>query len=471
MKRFVKGWLIILMMICSLVHPNNVIAKEKNKSLPKLYFYGDVDKLTSKNEEIRIKVEYKDEKNSFNGYAKIKWQGSSSLNYEKKNYTIKFYKDSDLEEKLKIDFGWGKQNKYCLKANWIDKTHSRNIVTAKLASQMQKKYDLFSNTPNNGVIDGFPIEIFLNGDFLGLYTMNIPKDAWMFNMDEDNSKHTVIVGDANNSTVSFKSNIKEFSDWELEVGVDNEETLNAFNRLISFVKDSSDEEFKNSINDYFNLDSLLNYYSMMQLAQLKDNQSKNMILATYDQEIWYTSLYDLDTSWGTHWMGTSLYDYSIPLQSDSLLWSKLVRNFPNELADRYFELRKDILSKENILKEFNEFYNSIPESTLNKENARWKNIPGYDIEQIEDFLDVRLPVIDKYMGDKYTNNAGVYGYCVKEDKNITMKIEPLRSDIIIESNSSYTFDESGTAIFVYSDYAGNLDFVTVEATIYNNLFE
>ena len=110
-------------------------------------------------------------------------------------------KDSSFEEKLKIDFGWGKQNKYCLKANWIDKTHSRNVVTAKIAGKVQKKYNLFNDSPNNGAIDGFPIEVYLNDEFLGLYTMNIPKDAWMFNMDEDNEKHTVVVGDANNSSI------------------------------------------------------------------------------------------------------------------------------------------------------------------------------------------------------------------------------------------------------------------------------
>lgn len=471
MKKLVKILLIILMIVVSVICPNGVVAKDNSDLLPQLYFYGDLDKLTSKEDKTKIKIEYKDGDNSFDGYAEIKWQGSSSINYEKKNYTIKLYKDSNLEEKLKVDFGWGKQNKYCLKANWIDKTHSRNIVTAKLASKIQKKYNLFNDTPNNGVIDGFPIEVYLNGDFLGLYTMNIPKDAWMFNMDEDNSKHTAIVGDMNNSVVFFNSNIDEFSDWELEVGEDNEETLKAFNRLITFVKDSTDEEFKENINEYFNLDSLLNYYSVFQLAELHDNQAKNMMLVTYDQKVWYTSLYDLDTSWGTHWYGNSLFEYSVPIQCSSLLWGKLERTFPNEIANRYFELRKDILSKENILKEFYSFYNSIPENTFKKENERWKNIPGYDLKQIEEFLSVRIPVIDKYIGDMFTVNAGVYGYCIKEDDNIIMKVEPLRNDIKIETNSSYTFDKSGTAIFIYSDYAGNMGYVEADALIYKNLFE
>ncbi len=470
MKKIINLFLIIVM-CSSIIFPVGTIAKEKEKVLPKLHFYGGVDRIKSKDEEINIIVKYEDGKKSFDGYAKIKWQGSSSLNYEKKNYTIKLYKDSNFDEKLKVDFGWGKQNKYCLKANWIDKTHSRNIVTAKLAGKVQKKYSLFDEAPNNGAIDGFPIEIYLNDEFLGLYTMNIPKDAWMFSMDEDNVKHTVVVGDANNAIVNFNYNIDEFFDWELEVGHDTPETLTAFNRLITFVKDSSDTEFRNNISEYFNLDSLLNYYALIQIGQMYDNQAKNMVLATYDQKVWYTSLYDLDTSWGSHWNGQSLYDSTIPLQSDSILWSKLVRTFPNELAERYFELRNSILKNESIKNEFSSFYKQIPNSTFEKENTRWKNIPGYDLNQIFEFIDVRMPIIDRFMANMYTKDAGVAGYCTKEKDNVWVKVKPLRNDVVIESADTYKLDESTKVAFTYSDALGNRYYFDVDVNIYKNLFE
>ena len=55
------------------------------------------------------------------------------------------------------------------------------------------------------------------------------------------------------------------------------------------------------------------------------------------------------------------------------------------------------LCDENILKEFNNFIESIPEETYKKERKRWKNIPGYGIEQIEEFLNVRIPYLDNIM--------------------------------------------------------------------------
>lgn len=478
MKKAINLLLLVIIGVQLFFTPINVNGKEEQElTLPKLYFYGDVDKIESKSEEIKISVKYVSDGVNFDGYAKIKWQGSSSIAYAKKNYTIKFYKDANLEDKLKIDFGWGNQNKYCLKANWVDKTHSRNVVTAKIAAKMQKKYGLLKDTPNYGVIDGFPIEIYLNDSFLGLYTLNIPKDAWMFGMDEDNSKHTVLAGDAYTWQTYFNATVKELDkEFALEAGVNNEETINALNRLITFVKDSTDDEFKNNISEYLNLDSMLNYYSMMQLAEMMDNHAKNMLLVTYDQKVWYTSLYDLDTTWGTYWNGSKTYNYNDPVETSSNLWNKLKSNFPNELANRYYELRKSILSKENIMSEFNNFYNSIPEETWNKENSRWKNIPGYGLEQISSFLDTRLPVTDKYMANLYTTNMEVAGVCEKNnDGTITAKVNPLRNDIIIENNDSYTFDDSGSYTFVYKDFVGNIKYLDVAIDVYkkavNNPFE
>ena len=470
MKKVIYILLTVILGINIFLVPSSVSAEEEKKSIPRLDFYGGVDQLRSKEEEIKIQVKYNSDDIKFDGYAKIKWQGSSSIAYAKKNYTIKFYKDANLEDKLKIDFGWGKQNKYCLKANWIDKTHSRNVVTAKLAAKMQKKYKLLEQAPKNGVIDGFPIEIYLNNNFLGLYTLNIPKDAWMFGMDDDNPKHTVLAGETYNAPAFFKETVTEFYDFGLEAGVENQETLNALNRLIVFVRDSSDEEFRNNISNYLNLDSMLNYYCFMQVAQMKDNNAKNMLLVTYDHKVWYTSLYDLDTTWGTYWDGSKLYNYNNYVGTESILWNKMKRVFADELADRYFELREDILSKDNIMNEFNSFYNSIPKETWIKENNRWKNIPGYDLSQINNFLTVRLPVMDKFFADIYTKDADIKGYCTKKNNKITAKVVPLRKDVIIETEDSYTVNDDGNHTFIYKDASGNTKYKIVEVKFLKNAF-
>lgn len=370
------------------------------KTLPKVYFEGNITNMETKSDVREIKLRYESDTVHFEAYTKIKIQGTSSLAYKKKNYTINLYEDDAYENKMNVDVGFGWASKYCLKANWIDKTQARNIVTARLASSMQEKYDLFLDTPNHGVIDGFPIEVYSNGEFLGLYTWNIQKDAWMFHMDEENENHIVLSGSGWTSGNMFTS-LTDYSEWEVEVGKENEETLKKFNRMVGFVKNSTDEIFKNEFSNYLNLDSALNYFIMLEFAELIDNSGKNMLMVTYDGNVWYPSLYDLDTAFGTNPYGSALLDYTVVGNSlASNLWMRLEKNFPNEIKERYWELRESILTEENVLKEFRDFESSIPEEVFQKELERWGPVlPGYDLSQIKEFLRIRIPLVDAFMNE------------------------------------------------------------------------
>lgn len=375
------------------------VCGDYNKSYcAKLYFTGDMSGMNSKKDVRNITYEYRSKGQVIKGAAKIKPQGSSSLGYAKKNYTINLYSDTQYAQKQTINVGWGNQSEYCLKANWIDKTHSRNIVTAKLAAQVQKKYGLFNAAPNNGTVDGFPVEIYINGSFHGLYTMNIPKSAWMFGMDENNPNHIVLCGENWTGPVLFKEFPNNFDYWSVEVGPENDATLQKIKDLIAFVRDSSDEDFKANFEKHLNLDATLNYYVLMHYGWMPDNVGKNMLLVTYDGKVWYPSLYDLDTTWGTDWKGQNLYDYKNgEMQTEtSVLWTRFEKLYSKEIAARYFELRSSVLDTNNVMDMFNSFYNSIPKEVIERETVKWgSNIPGYDISQIRDYLDTFIPRLDE----------------------------------------------------------------------------
>ena len=468
-KIFISIFAIILAITVGVLVGMIYIDKEENDTniqLPKVYFKGDITNMQTKQDERNIEISYKSKDVNFETYAKIKIQGTSSLSYDKKNYTIKLYEDENYENSNKIDVGkgWGSQSKYCLKANWIDKTHARNIVSARLAAVAQEKYNVFSDTPHNGTIDGYPIEVYINGDFLGIYTFNIPKDDWLWNLDDENPDNIVIgIGDYTKAG-AFKEEITTFegSGIDLEVGQDTPETIEKVNRLIRFVKDSSIEEFRDNIDEYIDLDSSLNYVAMVTAMDGVDNLVKNLMMVTYDGKVWYPSLYDLDCTWGTFYDGSILENYdALPKYTSSALWPKMLEAFPNEVADRYFTLRKELLTKENILKEFNDFISGIPESSLAKENKRWKNIPGQDITQIEEFLDYRLPYEDKYMNGLYNVDPSievVYSTKEKTSEPVKVTLKPNREDIVITNNegsNTYTFTKNGTYTFEYQDWLGN----------------
>ena len=383
--------------------------------IPQVYFEGDISNMTDKKEQREILLKYVSPEMNFEKNAKIKLQGSSSLAYPKKNYTIEFYEDIDMGQ------GWGEQSKYNLKANWTDKTAARNVVTAKIAGSVQKKYEVLDDLPNNGSIDGFPVEVYINNEFLGLYTWNIPKSAWMWNMDKDNPDHIVLGGDWYTEYVNLKKELDDFdgTGWDFEVGTKNDELIKNFNKLVRFINNSSDEEFIRDFESYINKDAWLNYIVMIYMIQGVDNTGKNMMLVTYNNgQTWYPCLYDLDGTFGELWDGTLSDSYKIlpeePIADHSTnnLIVRTIKCFPDEISNRWFSLRKNIFTKENILDEFNIFISSIPEEVYKKENEKWTGRPGDEITQIEEFLDYRLPYIDKIMYDRYTkiNWEDVRGY-------------------------------------------------------------
>lgn len=373
----------------------------QGKEVTHLYLYGDMSEMYDKKDVRSITAVFSQGEKEHTCYATIKVQGNSSLAYEKKNYTIKFFDDPTHETKSAIDVGWGAENEYCLKANWIDKTHSRNVVTAKLAAEVQEKYGIMEQAPCCGLIDGFPVEVYINDEFHGIYTWNIPKAAWMFGMDEENPNHIVMCGENWEPAATFHD-LPDFESWSVEAGPENEETLAKFARLSDFILNSSDEEFKLNLEQYLDLDATLNYHILVEFAYLPDNCGKNMLVVTYDGEVWAPSLYDLDTSWGAYWDGSELWDYKNELTcfSTNNLGRRMELLFAQELHDRYFELREEILTKDHVLGLFNAFDARISADLKKREAERWGDeIPGYDINQIEDYLNSVIERLDqKYEG-------------------------------------------------------------------------
>jgi len=348
--------------------------------------------LQYKNIPTTAELTYTDGKRSFTYPVMIKLQGGFTLNYEKKNYTIKFFEDNTFMEKKKVRFldGWGKHSKYVLKANYQDCTQARNIVGARLAADMNRPYGIFPDAPNGGQTDGFPVELFVDGEYWGLYTVNIPKDGWMFGMSKKNENHLLMSAEHSSPpAVRFRGEAagEPDVDWDIKHGPETDPDAMAvayekLNRAIRFVMNSTDEEYRDQFSAYFNLDAALNYYCYVLYTNTSDNMAKNLLLATLDGEVWYPMLYDLDTCFGLAYDGK---DVSSPERTvdtyqgtESIFWERLVKVFPNELRERYFELRKTVFNEDYIMELFTAFESGIPADAWQREREKWPDVPGQD---------------------------------------------------------------------------------------------
>lgn len=407
--------------------PVNPLAVTIGNTIPRIDFTSDVWDTMRKDKPIIVQSKITFNNLVCNGYAEVKWQGSSSLNYPKKNYTAKFYEDNAKSTKQKINIQlntdsrkWGNENKFVFKANYIDKTHARNVVSARIASKMLKTRsdynslpDKLKNAPNYGLIDGFPAEIYLNNEYLGLYTWNIPKDGWTFGMTEKDYSEIVICSEVPTDYCLYRAE-PTHEHWSEEypgdsIGTDG--VLDKWKIAEAFVRTSDDATFTSQLSQHFNINSLLDYYIFCYLCCDIDGLGKNQLICSYDGgNTWIYSLYDLDSTFGLYWNGSKLVSSSYRCPEDyetyatnkdngeyNLLFEKICRLFPSELYARYRELRQDVLSNANLISEFTAFKNHLPDEYYTRDGEKWTDIPSKDItsfEQIQTFINERCTYVD-----------------------------------------------------------------------------
>ena len=389
--------------------------------IPKVFFVGD--KPTTK-DDVLAEMTYISKTNTFHSYIKIKCQGTSSMKYPKKNYTISLFEDIDRTNKLKKDFkGWGEQSKFCLKANWIDISHSRNVVSARLWADVVKSRDnyyslpeLLRTSPNQGAIDGFFIKVYYNGVYQGRYTWNIPKDKWLTNMDDSLDNHCILCGENYDGGCFRTVPIIDGSDWSDEVhDIVPDSIKTKWTEAVNFVLNSTDDDFKNNLDNYFDIQSLIDYHIFGLAICGLDSYGKNQIYMTYDGNKWIASMYDLDSTWGLYWNGETVvsYDYErtkfedmVNERQGNLLYERLEQNFYKDLQDRWNVLKNKALSSTNIINRFERFTDVITSDLIKEDYAsttaggNYSGIPSIaknNIQQIRNFAVNRQSWVDEYL--------------------------------------------------------------------------
>jgi hypothetical protein len=380
--------------------------------LPVLYLTGDVSPIrVSKDNTVTMAYVYGDH----SGSCTLKGQGATSYKHAQKlgekgkyNYTIKFDNAFEAHE------NWGSQKKYCLKANYIDHSHARNVVSAKLWGMIVKSRTNtnanLSGLVNGGAVDGFPIVIMVNGEFHGLYTFNVPKDGWMMGMVEDTTKQQALLG-ANDHKVAtqFKGLLAgDESDFELEFVSDEDNAgwvTTSLNRMIQACVDSDGSDLDSVVGQYLDWDSVIDYYIFIVILRGSDMVDKNYLLTTFDGTKWHFTAYDMDSTYGLEWDGSMLNrpvtNINFVACADTHRAYELVKRFKTDtLKSRYKALRADILSESRIVQKFENFAWAIPSPVLLEDVKRYPAIPGSSvngIDQIGRWVRQRLEAADAWI--------------------------------------------------------------------------
>jgi hypothetical protein len=281
--------------------------------------------------------------------------------------------------------------------------------------------------------------------------MNVPKDEWMFGMDDSETEALLAADDWLNTDFSvlldgFNENssgdyVSNNGGWELKYfGTEKttgstEWVTESFNDLIRFCQENDGEAFRAGISQYLDVDSAIDYLILLYAIYMRDNGSKNMLWATYDGKVWIPSVYDQDGTFGMVWDGKRYAnaDQYLPYVKDDgsidvnyklgsgyfILWDRMLNCFTEEILIRYRELRNGALSVEHIVATFEEFRACTPESIYEAdfdiwadERADWLGVEGSEAEQwctrfdwdyTYNWVEKRLEYMDLAMQNIYNN--------------------------------------------------------------------
>lgn len=390
--------------------------------VPVIEFYGNTGGM-SKDNKVTLSYKYGERA----GTCTLKWQGSSSLQYPKKNYTVVFdnafeaVAESAAYHGDKAQIGWGEQKKYCLKADYIDFSHCRNVVSATLWGEMVRtraNAGTLAQLPNGGAIDGFPCFVVINGVWQGIYNFNIPKDKWLFGMSGASEKEAILCGNNASAGNQYNAEAQLGTDFDLEYASDGftEEEITASLNEIFYTSSAVNSGTKSidELEQHIDLNSVIDYMIFTVLTGSIDITGKNQILATNDGVKWFMSAYDLDSSFGIYPDGNSILhsgyitgkmfsDVSFAWLANNVGLYKAVYDYKRaELIARYRYLRSYILSVSNVTHLFDSHVKNIPAAAFEAEAELWKGVPSTaasNVQQITQWYADRVSWVDKEIAE------------------------------------------------------------------------
>ncbi|GKT03787.1 CotH kinase family protein [Furfurilactobacillus entadae] len=405
-----------------------LLSSQETKDLPKVKVSGAVSQTDNDGPVVKFDFHDKKTKKKVTAYAKMEWQGQSSRKFPQKNWKLKFYKDKQLKHKYKwrANPGWKKHSVYVLKANYVDATQSRNVVNANLWSQMvatrQGAPKQLASSQNNGAISGFPVEMKVNGDDWGMYTLTTAKEPKLWGMDKKNPNNIAISSNQWTRGDMFWSTNVAYTEhgWTSEQPKTwTPAQKQAFERLDNFVVNSSDKDFKAHASEYLDVNSVIDMYLFTNLTHDQDGLGRNLMLITYDGKHWSTTMYDIDATWGLYENGKKLYpsgqavSHNYPNHGDmataegNRLLQRVAAAYPDRVQDRWKSLRKTTLTPDKVTSQFSTYMNDIGEQ--NYQNNIQLN-PGIPSAKITSLMQLKQSINKQFktsdaLFDNYTENV------------------------------------------------------------------
>ncbi len=255
-------------------------------------------------------------------------RGATSANHAKRPYKVNLKNKKGNSKDLSL-LELGTDDDWILNPLNMDDLKIREKVCMELWTQMSQ-----TNQSNKDMSSGEYVEVIRNDTYQGIYLLQRRVDKKYLKLDD--------------ADMLFKVNGYEAINTNLEIKHSKLDT-NETNKYIEsyFV----DEYIQN-----MDIDNYTDVHILTQFASLFDNLYKNRFFLVEDYDTNPTTkiiLWDTDMAFGLRWVNRFAYDleYAITSNAEQNEYQKLLELNPDlftKISNRYNELRKTVLTYENV---------------------------------------------------------------------------------------------------------------------------
>lgn len=345
----------------------------------------------------------------------IEIRGNIYLGRPKSSYGIELWTDEFGTENKDISLlGLREDDDWILDAMYGDLMRMKNRIAFQIWNSMtelcylEKEPDAFCG------IHGEFVEVFVNNEYQGVYSLNEKLDRKQLKLKKftNTTRGLLYKGEEwGNKVTSFYHYMDTTSDitwdgWELQYPKPDQQILWApLYDLTKFVVESDDNDFKNNIGQYIDMNNAIDYYLFINYIMAMDNMGKNTFLARYDiNDVFFIVPWDMDCSFGRYLDATDI-GYKHILTNN--LFGRLLEVNPDDyklrLKERWKLLIKNELAFDNVISQFEVYSKKFAGSgVIERENRKWKDA-GLNSEDeliyIRKWLHNRINFLNRYYDD------------------------------------------------------------------------
>jgi spore coat protein H len=376
----------------------------------------------------------------------IEIRGGSSQAFPKKTYDLEFWEDDFGDENINVHFGdLRSDDDWILDALYNEPLRLRSYIANKLWLEIHTPYYLDEEPEAKSGANVKYVEMFLNGQYNGLYNLSeqVDKKQLKLKSFNDNIRGELYKGNTWGASTftelpNYDNESREWSGYEFKYPKEDEITdwANVY-QFTDFVMNASDIDFTNGIWSKFDVSNYSDYFIFLNLLRATDNTGKNIYLAKYStDEHYFHAPWDLDGCFGTIWNGTN-ENITDDILSNGFI-SRVIDINPNNIspsiATKWFSFRNTILSNAALSDSILDEYNFLQNNKVYEREALV--YPNYlfnqeDLSYILTWLENRLAYLDTY----FENDLSI-GDNISAIKTNLIYPNPAKDRIYITNSSS-----------------------------------